>query len=141
MKQTKTILRVVPLLLLLALLLSACSTPVPVSWEAATYQKDATVGDGATAVTVKVTAEDKTITITLNTDKTDLAEAMLAAGLCAGEEGAYGLYIKYVNGIRADYDLDGGYYWKLVVDGEDSMMGASGTAIAPGSVYEFVRTK
>ena len=140
MKQTKTLLRVVPLLLLLALVLAAC-TPVPVSWEDATYKKDAEVGKGTTTITVKVTAEDKTVAITLHTDKTDLAEAMLAEGLCAGEEGAYGLYIKYVNGIRADYDLDGGYYWKLVVDGEDSMMGASGTVITAGSIYEFVRTK
>ena len=140
MKQTKTLLRVVPLLLLAAILLAAC-TPVPVSWENATYKKDATVGEGATTVTVKVTAEDKTVTITLNTDKTDLAEAMLAEELCSGEEGAYGLYIKYVNGIRADYDLDGGYYWSLTVDGEVSMMGASGTPIVAGTVYEFIRTK
>lgn len=140
MKQTKTLLRVAFLLLLMALLLAACA-PLPVSWDEATYKKDAEVGDGATTVTVKVTAEDKTVTITLHTDKTDLAEAMLAEELCAGEAGAYGLYIKYVNGIRADYDLDGGYYWKLVVNGEDSMIGASGTPIIAGDVYEFVRTK
>ena len=140
MKHTKALLRIVPLLLLAAILLVAC-TPVPVSWEDATYKKDVTVGEGATTVTVKVTAEDKTITITLNTNKTDLAEAMLAEELCAGEEGAYGLYIKYVNGIRADYDLDGGYYWSLTVDGEVSMMGASGTPIVAGTVYEFIRTK
>ena len=92
-------------------------------------------------MSVKVTADEKTVTITLNTDKTDLAEAMLAEGLCAGEESAYGLYIKYVNGIRADYDLDGGYYWKLTVNGEDSMIGASGTVVVSGTVYEFIRTK
>ena len=140
MKQTKTLLRVVPLLLVLALLLSACSS-TPVSWENATYKTDAEVGSGATTVTIKVTAEDKTVTITLHTDKADLAEAMLAENLCAGEEGAYGLYIKYVNGIRADYDLDNGFYWMLVVNGEDSMIGASGTPVFAGDVYEFVRTK
>ena len=140
MKQTKKILRVVPLLLLAAILLAAC-TPVPASWEDAKFKSDATVGEGATTVTVKVTADEKTVTITLNTDKTDLAEAMLAEELCAGEEGAYGLYIKYINGIRADYDLDGGYYWQLTVNSEVSMIGASGTLIADGTVYEFIRTK
>ena len=100
-----------------------------------------TVSKQETTVTIKVTADDKTVTFTLNTDKIDLADAMLAEELCAGEEGAYGLYIKYVNGIRADYDLDGGYYWNLTVDGEVSMIGASGTPVIHGSVYEFVRTK
>ena len=134
MKQTKKLLRVVPLLLLAAILLAACN-PTPASWEDAKYTEDTTVGEGATTVSVKVTADEKTVTITLNTDKTDLAEAMLAEGLCAGEESTYGLYIKYVNGIRADY------YWKLTVNGEDSMVGASGTPIVSGTVYEFIRAK
>ena len=140
MKKTKTLLRVVPLLLLTLILLAACATG-PASWEDAKYTEDTTVGDGATAVTIKVTADEKTVTITLNTDKADLAEAMLAEGLCAGEESQYGLFINYVNGIRADYNLDGGYYWNLVVNGEVSMVGASGTPIVGGSVYEFIRTK
>lgn len=140
MKQTKKLFRVVPLLLLALILLAACS-PTPASWENAKYTKDATVGNGATAVTLKVTADEKTVTITLHTDKTDLAEALLAEELCAGEEGAFGLYIKYVNGIRADYELDGGYYWNLTVNGEPSMVGASGTPIIGGTVYEFIRTK
>ena len=140
MKQIKKLLRVVPLLLLAAVLLAACN-PTPASWEDAKYTEDTTVGEGATTVSVKVTADEKTVTITLNTDKTDLAEAMLAEGLCAGEESTYGLYIKYVNGIRADYDLDGGYYWKLTVNGEDSMVGASGTPIVSGTIYEFIRAK
>ena len=139
MKQTKTLLRVVPLLLLIVFILSACGKAD--LWKDATYREDTTLGEGIFTVTIKVTADDKTVTFTLNTDKIDLADAMLAEGLCAGEEGAYGLYIKYVNGIRADYDLDGGYYWNLTVDGEVSMIGASGTPVIHGSVYEFVRTK
>lgn len=140
MKHKKTLLRVVPLLLLTLILLAAC-TPVPASWEDAKFTEDTTVGEGATTVTVKITADEKTVTITLNTDKADLAEAMLAEGLCAGEEGDYGLFISYVNGIRADYNLDGGYYWSLVVNGEVSTVGASGTPIIGSSVYEFIRTK
>ena len=139
MKQTKTLLRVVPLLLLIAFILSACGKAD--LWKDATYREDTTLGEGIFTVTIKVTADDKTVTFTLNTDKTDLAEAMLAEELCAGEEGAYGLYIKYINGIRADYDLDGGYYWNLLVNGEASMMGASGTPVIAGDIYEFVRTK
>ncbi len=130
------------LLLLLALtsLFVSC-TPVPVSWEDATYQRDTTLGDGGTTVTVKVTAEEKTVSFTLRTDEENLADAMLAAGLCAGEDGAYGLYIKYVNGIRADYELDGGYYWQLSIDGKAATQGASATPVTEGAVYEFIRAR
>ncbi len=139
MNKKSTLLRVVPLLLLLVLLLDACN-PVPVSWEDAIYKKDATVGDGATTVTVKVTAEDKTVTLTLKTDKATLADALLSEELVKGENAQYGLMISHVNGIRADYDLDNGYYWKLVTDGETSLEGASFTPIREGAVYEFIRT-
>ena len=157
MKNKATLLRVVSLLLLLSLSLAftACgggtpaetTTPttespsLPPLWETATYREDTTVGDGSTSVTVKVTAEGKTITITLKTEEATLADALLAAGLCEGTQDKYGLMISHVNGIRADYDLDGGYYWKLTVNGEDSMVGASGTPIVSGTVYEFIRAK
>ena len=62
MKQTKTLLRVVPLLLLLALLLSACGKNDP--WAEATYLEDTTLGEGIFTVTIKVTADDKTVTST-----------------------------------------------------------------------------
>ena len=66
---------------------------------------------------------------------------MLEANLCSGDEGNYGLYITHVNGIRADYDLDGGYYWSIAVGGETAMSGASDILILPGVSYEFTRTK
>ena len=121
------------------LLLNACA-PVPASWEDATYKKDATVGDGSTTVTVKVTAEDKTVTLTLKTDKTILADALLAEELVKGEDSQFGLMISHVNGIRADYDLDNGYYWKLEINGESSSVGASSVTVREGDVYEFIRT-
>ena len=92
-------------------------------------------------VTVKVTAEGKSISITLKTDEATLADALLAEELCEGDLDTYGLYIKYVNGIRADYVLDGGYWWNLIVDGEMSMVGTSYTTVTEGAVYELVRTK
>ena len=139
MNKTSTLLRVVPLLLLAVLLLSAC-TPVPASWENALYTKDTTLGEGAVTVTVKVTAEDKTVTLTLRTDEANLGDALLAAELVEGKNSQYGLMISHVNGIRADYDLDNGYYWQVRVNGEPSDFGASYIAISAGTVYEFVRT-
>ena len=141
MKQA-TLLRVVSLLVSLLLLasLAGCGGTASV-WEDATYRADTTLGEGATSVTVKVTAEDKTVTITLLTDEETLADALLAAELCEGEVGDYGLMISHVNGIRADYDLDGGYWWQVKVGGEAALTGASGIPIVAGSVYELVRTK
>ena len=136
----KAILRALPLLLAFVLLLASCAGSTDV-WANATYTEDTELGEGATTVTVTVTAEEKKVTFTLHTDKTNLADAMLEANLCSGDEGNYGLYITHVNGIRADYDLDGGYYWSIAVGGETAMSGASDILILPGVSYEFTRTK
>ena len=57
-------------------------------------------------------------------------------GLIEGEEGPYGIYIKKVNGITADYNVDG-TYWAFYVDGEMSMKGADQVEIVDGATYSF----
>lgn len=109
-------------------------------WKDATYLEDAEFGEGAKTVKVKVIAEDKSVTFTVKTDAATLGEALLAHGLIAGDEGQYGLYIKYVNGIRADYDLDK-RYWNFTKNGEYMMTGADMTEIADGECYEFTYAK
>ena len=69
-----------------------------------------------------------------------LADALLEAKLVEGDMDTYGLYIKYVNGIRADYTLDGAY-WSLSKGGEMLMTGASDTPIADGDSFELTYTK
>ena len=64
----------------------------------------------------------------------------MANGLVEGETGDYGLYIKVVDGLRADYDLDGAY-WAISKDGEYLMTGADSTPIADGEHYELTYTK
>ncbi|MBR6808035.1 MAG: DUF4430 domain-containing protein [Clostridia bacterium] len=76
----------------------------------------------------------------IKTDKETLADALLEAKLVEGEMSTYGLYIKVVNGIRADYDLDGAY-WSLSKGGEMLMTGASETTIADGDSFELTYTK
>ena len=109
-------------------------------WETATYLEDTSFGEGAKTVTVKVIAEDKSVTFTVKTDAKTLGEALLAHGLIAGDMGDYGLYIKFVNGIRADYDLDQ-RYWSFTKNGEYMMTGADMTDIADGECYEFTYAK
>ncbi len=72
----------------------------------------------------------------ITTDKTTVGEALLDEGLIAGEDSAYGLYVKTVNGTTLDYDTDG-KYWAFYVDGEYASSGVDTTEIKSGSTYTF----
>ena len=109
-------------------------------WENATYRKDTEFGNGAKTVVVEVKAEDQQITFTVKTDKDTVGAALLEHGLIAGEEGAYGLYIKQVNGITADYDVDQ-TYWSFYINGEYAMTGVDTTEITEGATYRLEYTK
>ena len=109
-------------------------------WANATYLTDTEFGEGAKIVKVEVKAEGKTVTFTVNTDKDTVGAALLEHGLIAGENGAYGLYVKTVNGMLADYDVDQ-TYWSFNINGEYSMTGIDATDITEGVVYQLERTK
>lgn len=129
-------------LLLLALVMTftfaACKTPE--AWETDVYDTDTTLGEGEKTITVKVITDEKNVTFTIHTDKETLGAALLEHRLIAGEDGAYGLYLKRVNGILADYDTDG-YYWSFTKNGEMMMVGVDGAEISDGEQYELTRTK
>ena len=72
----------------------------------------------------------------IHTDKTIVGEALQELGLLEGEEGAYGLYVTVVDGIRADYDKDG-VYWAFYIDGEYAMSGVDKKEIEAGRSYAF----
>ena len=131
-------------LLLLALLMTfsfvACADVDKTgAWETATYDRNTELGEGAKTITVKVIAEEQELTFTIHTDKATLGEALLEHRLIDGDEGPYGMYIKKVNGIVADYDTDQ-TYWSLSKSGVDMMVGVDGAEIADGEQYEFTRT-
>lgn len=109
-------------------------------WKTATYSENVTLGEGATTIDVEVKAGEKAITVTINTDAENLESALLENGLVEGEDGAYGLYIKKVNGILADYDIDGAY-WAMYQDGEYLTTGVNEAVITSGDHYELVYTK
>lgn len=95
------------------------------------------LGEGKTTFSFTVTDQTGNETqFEIYTDQANVGEALLELGLIAGDEGDYGLYVKEVNGITADYDTDG-TYWAFYVDGEYAMSGVGSTEITEGSSYAF----
>lgn len=109
-------------------------------WENATYLEDTEFGQGSRKLIVEVKADNQTVKFTVHTDEQTVGAALLANNLIDGEAGAYGLYVKVVNGITADYDIDQSY-WAFYIDGEYAMSGVDTTDISEGSVYCLERTK
>ena len=70
----------------------------------------------------------------IHTDKETVGEALQELNLIDGEEGEYGLFVKTVNGITADYDTDG-VYWAFYVNGEYATSGVDVTQITEGDSY------
>ncbi len=142
MKKISSILSVLLALLcaLSCLTLAACQKPEDTDalWANARYTADTALGSGSKTVQVEVKTDNKSITFTLHTDKANLEEALLEHGLIDGDRSEFGLYIKQVNGITADYDIDQ-TYWKLTKNGELMMTGASAVTIADGEHYEFTK--
>ena len=95
------------------------------------------VGVGETTFDFEVVDGQGNVTkFKVATDKKTVGEALVDAKLIEGEEGPYGLYVKKVNGIEADYDKDQ-TYWAFYIDGEMAMSGVDTTEIKAGSVYKF----
>lgn len=98
--------------------------------------EDVTVlGEGSTVFTLMVTDQDGNETaFEIHTDKTTVGEALLDLDLIAGDESEYGLYVKTVNGITADYDVDG-TYWAFYINGEYASTGVDAIDIEEGGSY------
>lgn len=131
------------LLLLLAVLMAfglmACADIEKTGdWETATYDRDTTLGKGEKTITVKVVADGQALTFTVKTDKENLEDALVEVKLIDGDIGAFGMYIKKVNGIVADYDTDK-TYWAITKDGVETL-GAKDTPVADGDRFEITKT-
>lgn len=109
-------------------------------WDSAIYTTDTEIGEGSKTIELEIVAEDKSVTVTIHTDKDNLEEALSEHKLISGEKGPYGMYVKFVNDIMADYDTNK-CYWGLSKGGEYMTTGVSDTAVADGEHYEFTYTK
>lgn len=95
------------------------------------------VGEGDTTFMFTVADEEgNEESFEVHTDKTTVGDALQECGLISGEEGEYGLYVKEVGGITADYDKDG-TYWAFYINDEYASTGVDSTDITEGDTYTF----
>lgn len=95
------------------------------------------VGTGNTKFDFTVIdSEGKETKFLVFTNKEFVGEALLDAKLIEGEESEYGLFVKKVNGITADYDIDG-TYWSFEINGQYASSGVDTTKINPEDKYAF----
>ena len=94
---------------------------------------------GAKTVTVQIVnpkATDRTVVI--NTDAEYLRGALEEQNLIAGEESAYGLFVKTVDGYTVD---DGAQeWWRITKGGADLSTGVDTTPVADGDSFEITMT-
>ena len=99
------------------------------------------LGEGKTVFTFTVVDGSGNETVfEIHTDKTIVGDALLELKLIEGETSQYGLYVKKVNGITADYDVDG-TYWAFYINGEYAMSGVDTTEIKEGDSYAMKVSK
>lgn len=95
------------------------------------------LGEGDTKFTLSVVDQDGNETqFEIHTDKETVGEALLECGLVEGDEGEFGLYVKKVNGIEADYGKNG-TYWAFYINGEYATTGVDSTTITEGDTYSL----
>lgn len=96
-----------------------------------------TVGNGATSFALEVYDKNNNVNlVTVKTNQKTVGEALIELGIIEGEQGPYGLYVKSVNGVYADYDTDGAY-WAFYINGEYAATGVDMTEIDETTVYSF----
>ncbi len=142
MKTTTRIFTVLLLTLTLLLCAVACKGQIDASgmWANATYKEDTTVGEGAKTIRLTVKVEEQSVVITVKTDAETVGAALTENNLITGDPGEFGLYIKSVNGIAADYDRDG-YYWAFYEGSAYAMAGVDQTVLTDGGEYTLACEK
>ena len=139
-KSRKTFLSVISLVVLLAaaaLTVTSCAQtkPTPADTSAVSAQSV------EKTIEIKVVDDKGQETFYSASTQCDTLRGVLEEmEIVEGEDGEYGLYIKTVAGITADYDTDGAY-WALSKGGEYLMTSADDTPIADGDVFELTYTK
>lgn len=112
-------------------------TAVQTETEESAKTEKTVLGEGEKEFSLTVTDKDGTKTqFEIHTDKETVGDALTDLGVIEGEDSEYGLYVKTVNGVTADYETDGAY-WAFYINGEYAQTGVDATPIAEGEEYSF----
>lgn len=98
--------------------------------------------EGSKSITIEVVNQSsETESYQLKTDAEFLCQAMEEAeGLTfSGAEGDFGIMVDTVNGVKADYSVDGAY-WAFYVNGEYCSYGIEKQPVLDGDVFSIVYT-
>jgi len=104
-------------------------------WENATYSSDTTIGEGAKTVYVDIVCGEKSITITLKTDKDTLGDALFEHGIINDAS-----FFDTCNAIHADYAKDGAF-WMFKKNGTAMNYGVNDQTVSNGERYTLEYTK
>ena len=121
--------KIVSLILCAILMVSliACGGAPAETTPSVTVTDGQVVGEGAKSFPLTIVdKEGNAITITVNTDKEMVGEALTELGIVEGTMGEYGLYMTHVN-VIPDIWEDDGYYWSFYINDEYAMTGVDQT--------------
>ena len=136
MKKALHILTLILSLLLALTAFVACGEPA----ETSNTDSDPSTATKITITVQVVNDKGETKSYTIETAETYLRGALEQEKLVEGEDGPYGLYIKKVNGLSADYATDGAY-WAIYEGDAEAMTGVDEIKLKDGGLYKLVYTK
>lgn len=137
------------LILAMALFTTGCgkeeitdeNIPTPGLISPGVYEDLSNIGEGIKTFDLIIMDIDGNETLlTINTNQETVGAALQEHGIISGEAGEYGLYVKTVNGITADYNVDQ-TYWAFYIEGEYASSGVDTTKIENGITYSLEVTK
>ncbi len=137
MKKTIRLVLSAALALTMLLCIAACEKSIDTAglWEGAAYKADSAVGEGGKAVSVEVTAGEKSVILTVKTDKDTLGEALFELGIVNDPS-----FFNVCNGIVADWNRDQAY-WQFKIDGKAQNYGIGEAKISGGESFTLEYTK
>lgn len=114
-------------------------TDASVTEEPTVYESGSVIGHGEKHIYVTATDsvnQELIGTFEFYTDAENIGDALLEYGFISGDDGDYGLYVKVVNGVKAEYETNG-TYWAFYVNGDLATTGVSSTPVEDEMSYMF----
>ena len=118
---------------------STVSEDASATEEPTVYESGSIIGEGEKHIYVTATDgvnQELIGTFEFYTDAENIGDALLEYGFISGDDSDYGLYVKVVNGVKAEYETDG-TYWAFYVNGDLATTGVSSTPVEDEMSYMF----